>query len=191
MGWNPRYTHPSPYATSNDYLTHPNLLVDMQNPNHTNPWFPFTPYLTKPMLYPWVPPIKKPWIIHMPPHAPHTAYPHRFWRGGDITSNWEWIQIKNHNVCTQVLAVSELCHMAIHMLTCATRYNINKTPAGKAAAAGHSYWEGKCRFIHFFYCWASGSLFSIYLSNSALPFELHIVIRPVWPKGHKDPSLYI
>ena len=59
-------------------------------------------------------------------------------------SNWEWIQIKNHNVCTQVLAVSELCHMAIHMLTCATRYNINKTPAGKAAAAG------KCRFIHFF-----------------------------------------
>ena len=64
-------------------------------------------------------------------------------------SNWEWIQIKNHNVCTQVLAVSELCHMAIHMLTCATRYNINKTPAGKAAAAGHSYWEGKCRFIHF------------------------------------------
>jgi len=37
MGWNPRYTHPSPYATSDDYLTHPNLLVDMQNPNHTNP----------------------------------------------------------------------------------------------------------------------------------------------------------
>jgi len=82
------------------WLFNPPQLVDMQNLNHTNPWFPFTPYLTKPMLYPWVPPIKKPWIIHMPPHAPHTAYPHRFWRGGDIMSNWEWIQIKNHNVCT-------------------------------------------------------------------------------------------
>jgi len=94
------------------------------------------------MLYPWVPPIKKPWIIHMP----RTQHIHTgFGEGaiGDIMSNWEWIQIKNHNVCTQVLAVSELCHMAIHMLTCATRYNINKTPAGKAAAAGHSYWEGK------------------------------------------------
>ena len=192
MGWNPRYTHPSPYATSDDYLTHPNLLVDMQNPNHTNPWFPFTPYLIKPMLYPWVPPIKKPWIIHMPPHAPHTAYPHRFWRGGDRRYHVELGVDPNKK--------SQRMHTGFggewivpygHTYACATRYNINKTPADKAAAAGHSYWEGKCRFIHFFYCWASGSLFSIYLPNSALPFELHIVIRPVWPKGHKDPSLYI
>jgi len=33
------------------------------------------------MLYPWVPPIKKPWIIHMPPHDPHTAYPQVLARG--------------------------------------------------------------------------------------------------------------
>jgi hypothetical protein len=26
--------------------------------------------------------------------------------------------------------------------------------------------------------------------TSALPSELHKVIRPVWPKEHKDPSLY-